>query len=247
MPIFRKKSVIKFVPCINPKEIGDKVSTLICDHVKKNKRTVLGFSAGITVKGLYDKIVLRSKKYKISFEDVVSFNTDEYIDIDKHYQRYSKTNFMRNYLFSKIDIDLKNTNFPSVENYKTYDKRIQKMGGIDLLILTVGPDGYIAFNEPGTKFNTLTHIGELQNNTRTHLMDFFDEKINVPYETVTMGIRSILNAKKIILLAAGPTKAAAISKLFENKYSNLWPLTALLYHKNVTVYADIDACKLMQE
>jgi glucosamine-6-phosphate deaminase len=220
MPVFRKKNTIKFVPCIDSKEIAEKVSTVICDFVMSQKRAVLGFSAGITVKELYDQIALKTKKRKISFEQVISFNTDEYVDVDRRYKQYSKTNFMQNYLFSKIDINLENTNFPYLDNYKNYDKRIQRIGGIDLLILTVGPNGYIAFNEPGTKFNSSTHIGKLENSTRRHLMVFFDEKINVPNEVMTMGIKSILSARKIILLGSGHSKAAAISKLFEGKYSN---------------------------
>jgi glucosamine-6-phosphate deaminase len=219
MSFLRKKNIIKFVPCINPEEIADKVSTIVCNRVKKQKRIILGFSAGVTVKDLYEQIALKAKKNKISFDEVISFNTDEYIDIDSHYKKYSKTNFMNHFLFSHLDIKLENTHFPSLENHKIYDKQIKKMGGIDLLILSVGPNGYIAFNEPNTKFNSLTHVGKLANDTRTHLMNFFDEKINVPTETVTIGIKSILNAKKIILLGDGRFKAAAIDKLFENKYS----------------------------
>lgn len=221
MPFFRKTNVIKFIPCINSEEMTDKVSTVVCDFVHQNKRPVLGFSAGITVKPLYERMALKAKKNKISFTNVISFNTDEYIDIDKRYKKYSKTNFMNNFLFSRIDINLENTHFPSLDNYKIYDKQIQTLGGIDLLILSVGPNGYIAFNEPDTKFNTTTHIGKLENNTRTYLMNFFDEKINVPTEIITMGIKSILNVKKIILLADGHTKAAPISKLFEGKYSSI--------------------------
>jgi glucosamine-6-phosphate deaminase len=220
MPFFRKKKVIKFIPCIDSDEATETVSSIVCDFVNQKKQVILGFSAGATVKKLYEQIALKSKKNKISFENVVSFNTDEYIAINKRYQKYSKTNFMNNFLFSKIDIKLENTYFPTLNNYKTYDEQINKMGGLDLLILSVGPNGYIGFNEPNTKFNSITHIGKLENNTRTHLMIFFDEKINVPTEIITMGIKTILSAKKIILLANGHAKAAAISKLFGGKYTS---------------------------
>jgi glucosamine-6-phosphate deaminase len=93
----------------------------------------------------------------------------------------------------------------------------------------------------------MTHFGELENDTRTHLMEYFDEKINVPYRVITMGIKSILKARKIIVIAVGSAKAAPVSKLFEYKYSTLWPVTSLIFHNDVTLFADIDACRLMQK
>jgi glucosamine-6-phosphate deaminase len=219
MPFFSKKKNIKFIPCIDEKELSTMVSSIICESIKKNPNTVLGLSAGVSVGLLYDCLVRETKKQAIDFSDVTSFNTDEYIDIDKRYQKYSKINFMRNHLFSRVNIKVDNTHFPTIDNYKSYDHDIQKVGGIDLLILSVGPNGYIGFNEPNTKFNSVTHQGDLDNSTRTYLMNFFDEKINVPHRVVTMGIKTILQAKKIILVAIGELKSAPISKLFENKYS----------------------------
>jgi glucosamine-6-phosphate deaminase len=98
------------------KEISEAVSKIICQTVKNNRRSILGFSAGVTIKELYNQLSADVKKQKINFTDVITFNTDEYIDIDKRYKKYSKTNFMRDHLFSRINIKIENTNFPTLDN-----------------------------------------------------------------------------------------------------------------------------------
>jgi glucosamine-6-phosphate deaminase len=154
MPLLQRKKVIKFIPCINYAEINDHVSALVCSLVKKNKNTVLGFSVGITMEDLYNKIITKAHKQKISFKNTITFNTDEYLETHKHHQKHTKTSFMKEHLFSKLDIKLENTNFPTSKNYKTYDKKIKALGGIDLLILTIGVNGYVGANEPDTKFHS---------------------------------------------------------------------------------------------
>jgi glucosamine-6-phosphate deaminase len=219
MALIRKKTVIKFIPCVDKHEIVVRISNAIFDQIKKKNNSVIGFGASLALTDLYDQIAVDFKNNNISFKDVVIINSDEYVDLDHRYTKYSKVESMKNLLFKRTDINLDNTFFPTKENYKTFDKMIHKFGGIDLLVLLPGSNGYIAFNEPNTKLNAKTHISKLENNTRLSMATIFDEKINVPYYAVTIGIKTILESKKIILMASGNSLSVPVSKLFENQYS----------------------------
>ncbi|MDR3329925.1 MAG: hypothetical protein LBS76_01475 [Mycoplasmataceae bacterium] len=241
----RKKTVIKFVPCIDRQEIITSVSNIIFDQVKKKKNSIIGFGAAMGLSDLYDQIAIEFKRRKISFKDVVIINSDEYIDIEQRYKKYSKIELMKNFLFKRTDINLDNVLSPNKENYKTFDKTIRKLGGIDLLILLPGANGYVGFNEPGTKINSKTHISKLENDTRSSLTGIFDEKINVPYYAITIGLKTILESKKIILIASDSSVSAAISKLFEKGYLQIWPITSLIFGEDVTAFVTLEATKLM--
>jgi glucosamine-6-phosphate deaminase len=128
-----------------------------------------------------------------------------------------------------------------------YDKKMKKIGPIDLLVLAIGQNGRLAFNEPKTSRRSKTHEQLLSNSTRRFLIQYFNEKVYVPMKSVTIGLDSIMRAKKIILIASGEQKSATLSVLVNRKYSKLWPATILNYHSNVSIFADIDACKLLMQ
>ena len=131
------------------------------------------------------------------------------------------------------------------ENYLKYDEEIKQNGGIDYQILGIGSNGHIAFNEPGTSFESNVHKVELKESTRIDNSRFFNSLNEVPTSAITMGLKSILRAKRIILIATGVHKAEAIKHLFEGKEDINWPVTILNRHKNVTIFCDKEAASLL--
>ena len=223
-------------------KISEEIAKLIIDLVNENPKAVLGLATGSSPLGVYERLVNACKNNEVSFKDVTTFNLDEYVGLDgQHNQSYRF--FMNDNLFNHIDIDLNKTHVPSgVGNYeesaKEYDNLIEEAGGIDLQILGIGSDGHIAFNEPGTSFNSLTHIAELAESTIKDNSRFFNSVDEVPTKAVTMGLASIMRAKKIVLIATGENKADAIHGLLEGLITEDLPCSILRNHPNVTIYVD---------
>lgn len=223
-------------------KISEEIAKLIIDLVNENPKAVLGLATGSSPLGVYERLVNACKNNEVSFKDVTTFNLDEYVGLDgQHNQSYRF--FMNDNLFNHIDIDLNKTHVPSgVGNYeesaKEYDNLIEEAGGIDLQILGIGSDGHIAFNEPGTSFNSLTHIAELAESTIKDNSRFFNSVDEVPTKAVTMGLASIMRAKKIVLIATGENKADAIHGLLEGLITEDLPCSILRNHPDVTIYVD---------
>lgn len=223
-------------------KISEEIAKLIIDLVNENPKAVLGLATGSSPLGVYERLVKACKNNEVSFKDVTTFNLDEYVGLDgQHNQSYRF--FMNDNLFNHIDIDLNKTHVPSgVGNYeesaKEYDNLIEEAGGIDLQILGIGSDGHIAFNEPGTSFNSLTHIAELAESTIKDNSRFFNSVDEVPTKAVTMGLASIMRAKKIVLIATGENKADAIHGLLEGLITEDLPCSILRNHPDVTIYVD---------
>lgn len=231
---------------ILPKEkLYPEAAKIFIDHVQKHPHAVLGLATGSTPVDMYKELIKANKEGKVSFKDVTTFNLDEYVGLDgTHDQSYRY--FMNDNLFNHIDIDKKNTNvLLGVGDYKKfmneYDQRIADAGGIDIQLLGIGSDGHIAFNEPGTPFDSLTHIAELAPSTIKDNARFFASEKDVPTLAVTMGLQSIMNAKKIVLIATGKNKHEAIKHLLSGELSEDWPCTVLNNHKNVVIFVDEDA------
>lgn len=225
------------------KDIADKIVSLI----KTKERPVLGLATGSTPLPLYEELIKRYKEGEVSFKNVKTFNLDEYIgldDLNDQSYRY----FMNHNLFSHIDIDLNNTYVPNGlikdEDPSYYDKMIKEAGGIDIQVLGIGTDGHIAFNEPGASFDSLTHIEALKESTIKDNSRFFVSIDDVPRYAITMGLKSIMNAREIVLIATGKTKAKVISELKKGIISNDLPASILNKHNNVTIYVDEEANSL---
>ncbi|MBO4819359.1 MAG: glucosamine-6-phosphate deaminase, partial [Firmicutes bacterium] len=186
-------------------EIAKMAAQQYVELLKRKPNAVLGGATGSTPLGLYAELARLNKEGVISFKDVTTFNLDEYVGLDgSHDQSYRY--FMDHNLFDHIDIDKSRTHVPdgiNLENIKTYDAQIEAAGGIDLQILGIGVDGHIAFNEPGTPWDSLTHVVDLEENTREVNSRFFKSIDEVPKQAVTMGIKSIMHARSIILMAIG--------------------------------------------
>ena len=218
------------------------------DLLKRKPNAVLGGATGSTPLGLYAELVRLNKAGEISFKDASSFNLDEYVGLDgSHDQSYRY--FMDHNLFNHIDIDKSRTRVPSgidVSDPAAYDKEIEAAGGVDLQLLGIGNNGHIGFNEPGTPFGSLTHIVELTESTREANKRFFASIDDVPTHAVTMGVKTVMHARSVILMAIGPAKAPIMKEMLEGPVTENVPASVLQLHPDVTVYMDFEAAKLLR-
>ena len=202
---------------------NEQISKLIAEEfikvINAKPNCVLGLATGTSPLKVYAELVKANKEGRVTFKDVATFNLDEYIGLEgTHNQSYRY--FMNENLFNHIDINKERTHvLKGTGDYlayaNQYDKLIADFGGIDIQILGIGSDGHIAFNEPGTPFNSLTHVAELAESTIVDNSRLFNDISEVPTKAVTMGLKSIMNARKIVLIATGKNKAKAIYNLFE--------------------------------
>ena len=223
-------------------EIASKaVAVEIAELIQKNKKIVLGLATGSSPIGVYKELVKMHKNDGLSFKNVITFNLDEYYGIkNKDSQSYHL--FMNQNLFDHIDINKKNIFIPngeisekSVEKYCIdYEKKIDSFGGIDLQLLGIGRTAHIGFNEPGSHENSGTRLISLDPITREDASGDFGGLSSVPYKAITMGISTIMKAKRIILLAWGHKKAKVIQRSVEQKIESNYPSTFLQNHKNCT-------------
>ncbi|MBE6132157.1 MAG: glucosamine-6-phosphate deaminase [Erysipelotrichaceae bacterium] len=235
---------------LTQEEINEVVSNEIIELINNSSKCVLGLATGSTPLGVYKKLVEAYQTNEVSFENVESFNLDEYVGLDST-NNQSYRYFMDHNLFNHINIDINKTYIPSdketSENYyKRYDDKIENHGGIDIQILGIGSNGHIAFNEPGTSFDSLTHIVSLKESTIKDNSRFFNSIDEVPTRAISMGLKSIMNAKRIILIAFGKNKQEAIRCLFEEEANENLPASILKSHPNVTIYCDKEASSLLK-
>jgi glucosamine-6-phosphate deaminase len=218
--------------------VSEKASEIILNCIRENPRIVLGLATGSTPEKTYKLIAQNYKKNKLSFKEVKTFNLDEYLGLENsHKQSYHS--FMKKNLFNKIDINIKNTFFPTeFISPGKYEQQIKDNGGIDLQILGIGRNGHIGFNEPYSSFKSKTRKVSLTKTTIKDNSRFFTNRKEVPVMAVTMGINTIMQAKKIILLASGKNKQKAVLNLITNKISNKNPASILWTHKNVIFLID---------
>jgi glucosamine-6-phosphate deaminase len=225
--------------------IATQVASIIREKQKRKEKCVLGLATGSTPKTLYRELVRMHKEEKLSFKNVITFNLDEYYPIDKRaLQSYNR--FMRINLFDHIDINPKNIHIPNgeiqkdhiKEHCRQYEKMIEDAGGIDLQILGIGNNGHIGFNEPGSGIYSKTRLITLDNSTRITNAYEFANISEVPRLAITMGISTILKAKKIILMAWGSSKAPVIKQSVEDDDSEHVPASLLQNHEDVTFIVD---------
>lgn len=217
---------------------------IIASFLKEKPTAVLGLPTGSTPQKTYKMLADKCKKGEISFKKVKTFNLDEYSGLSPA-DTQSYHFFMNENLFSKTDIDIKNTFFPTdfKPDYENCDKKIEEEGGIDLQLLGIGRDGHIGFNEPGSKFSSKSREISLAKPTIEDNARFFKSIKDVPTKAVTMGVSTIMQAKKIVLIASGEKKSKAIFDALEGKVSTKVPASIIQRHKNVIVILDEQAAK----
>jgi glucosamine-6-phosphate deaminase len=231
-----EKDGLKILQFEKESKAVDYVSNLIVNQIKKKPNSTLGLASGETMIPLYKKLVSLYNNKKINFSKVKTFCLDEYIGAK---ERDTFKFFLEKHFLSKVNVMKVNQNFLSAERYcKDYEKKIEKSHGIDLLILGIGRNGHIAFNEPGSRFNSRTRKVRLMEQTRKVNKKFFRNLKEVPKEALTIGIGTILDAREIILLAFGRSKARAIEASLSGRPRAQWPASALRNHKKVEFVVD---------
>ena len=230
------------------------ISALIAEEfikvINAKPNCVLGLATGTSPLQVYADLAKANKEGRVTFKGVATFNLDEYIGLEgTHNQSYRY--FMNENLFNHIDIDKERTHvLKGTGDYlayaNQYDKLIEEFGGIDIQILGIGSDGHIAFNEPGTPFDSLTHVAELAESTIVDNSRLFNDISEVPTKAVTMGLKSIMNARKIVLIATGKNKAKAIYNLLKGPKTEEVPCSILQDHPDCTIYVDEEAYSLVK-
>jgi glucosamine-6-phosphate deaminase len=227
------------------KYVASIIAQLIRSKQAKNETCVLGLATGSTPKTLYAELVNMHQNEGLSFKNVVTFNLDEYYPIEKDAMQ-SYNNYMHRLLFNHIDIDPKNIHIPNgslpkeeiKEHCASYEKEIEEVGGIDMQILGIGSNGHIGFNEPGSSIYSKTRLINLENSTRLANAYEFSNISDVPRLAITMGISTILKAKKVILLAWGPSKAVVVKKAAERNMTEHVPASLLQQHSDCQFVLD---------
>ena len=220
----------------------------VLEEVVKQGKVTLGLATGSSPVGLYKRLV-EAHKEGLSFKDVQSFNLDEYVGLSKDHDQ-SYYHFMFEHLFKHVDFNLDNVHLPkgegSLEEVAAEYESMLSQNPQDLQLLGIGSNGHIGFNEPGTSFDSTVHVIRLKEETRQDNARFFNSIDEVPHFAITMGIKDILRAKKILLVASGKNKAMAIKEMLEGKIREEVPCTILQNHPDVVVVLDKEAASLIK-
>ena len=227
-------------------EMSRAAADIMADVVKSKPDGVLGLATGSTPVGMYNCLADMCKSGELDFSNVKTVNLDEYYPISPD-NRQSYRYFMNENLFSKININIDNTNVPAGNaedadlECKRYEKLIDSLGGIDIQVLGIGQNGHIGFNEPEEKLYSETHVTGLTESTMQANARFFSEDEVMPDKALTMGMGSIFKADKILVLANGKSKRDAVNQLVSGRITTSCPVTLLNLHKDVTLICDKEA------
>ncbi len=208
------------------------------------KPFVLGLPTGSSPLGMYKELIRLNKKGVVSFKNVITFNMDEYVNLpEDHPESYHS--FMWNNFFSHIDIQKKNVNILDGNakdlqaECENYEKKIKDLGGIELFIGGIGPDGHVAFNEPGSSLSSLTRVKTLTYDTIVANSRFFDNDISkVPKTALTVGVKTVMDARGVLIIVSGHNKARALRKVVEEAVNHMWTVSALQLHPRGIIVCD---------
>ena len=228
--------------------VAKEIADLIRQKQANNEKCVLGLATGSSPIRVYRELVRMHNEEGLSFSNVISFNLDEYLPMEKE-NKQSYHFFMHEHLFDHIDIDPKNVHIPNgtvsgeaiIEHCLDYEKKIKAAGGIDFQLLGIGRTGHVGFNEPGSHHNSATRVITLDHITRVDAAPAFLGINNVPRRAITMGIATVMSARRIVLLGWGSNKAPIIKKTVEGDISSQVPATYLQEHRNCTFVLDTGA------
>ena len=237
---------MKLIIVENYEELSKRAAQIISDAINENPRLVLGLATGGTPLGTYRELIEMYKQGKVSFKQVRTFNLDEYLGLDpahpSSYHHYMFTN-----LFNHIDMNPAQVRIPNglaedlAKECVEYEQAIAAAGGIDLQLLGLGVNGHIGFNEPHTPFGSVTQVVDLAQETIEANARFFERKEDVPRQAISMGIKSIMQARRILLMANGSSKAWAVQRLVQGPVTEEVPASVLQLHPDVTVLVDREA------
>lgn len=232
-------------------EMSKKAANIIASLVTLKPDCMLGLATGSSPIGTYDELVKKYEAGDLDFSEVTTVNLDEYKGLPKENEQ-SYYYFMHEYLFDKVNIDPKNTYLPdgtnlnSEEEANRYEELVKSLGTVDLQLLGLGRNGHIGFNEPGDHFEDGTHCVDLKESTIEANKRFFASADDVPKQAYSMGIGTIMRAKKILLVVSGEEKAQALKDTLYAPISPEVPGTVLRLHNDVTIVADEAALSLIK-
>lgn len=231
---------MKFITTSTYEKLSRQAANILSAQVIMKPDCVLGLATGSSPIGVYKQLIDWYNKGDVDFSRVTSVNLDEYVgltgDHPQSYRYFMQTNF-----FDHINIDPANTYVPNgvasdlEAECTAYDARIQRFGGIDLQLLGIGLDGHIGFNEPGDCFVTATHVADLHESTIKANARFFESENEVPKQAISMGMVSIMQAKKILLIANGQAKKDVLLRAFNGPITPALPASILQLHPDLTV------------
>lgn len=232
------------------KSLSEKAAQIIASQLILKPDSVLGLATGSTPEGLYKELIKLYEENIIDFKDVTTFNLDEYYGMHRHNPQ-SYYYYMRKNLLDHINIEKESIHIPNglASNVKKhcneYEANIKAVGGIDFQILGVGRNGHIGFNEPADEFVAETHLVHLQEETIKDNSRFFENLEDVPSKAISMGIKTIMDAKKILFIANGEGKAKAVYDSIKGPITPRVPASIIQLHSDVTVVVDEEAGKLI--
>lgn len=248
---YKRSETMKIIIADDYKDMSRKAANYLSAQVILKPGSVIGLATGETPIGTYNQLVNWYKKGDIDFSQTKTVNLDEYKGLEEtHEQSYRF--FMNENLFDRINIDKKNTYLPNgmaedeEAECERYNGIIEKLGGIDMQLLGIGLNGHIGFNEPGESFEKMTHCVELTQSTKDANQRLFKPGEKVPEKAFTMGIKSIMQSKHILLIASGANKAEIVKEAFFGPVTPKVPASILQLHNHVTVIVDKDAANYIQ-
>jgi glucosamine-6-phosphate deaminase len=235
------KKLSEWAACYIAKKINNAAPTA-------EKPFILGLPTGSSPLGTYKELIRMYEKGKVSFKNVITFNMDEYVGLPKeHLESYYS--FMWNNFFKHIDIPVENVNIldGNAGNLEAecadYEERIRRAGGIDLFLGGIGPDGHLAFNEPGSSLASRTRVKSLTTDTIIANSRFFGDDVNqVPKTALTVGVGTVMDAREVIIVVNGHNKARALQQAIEGGINQMWTITALQLHPKGIIVCDEAAC-----
>lgn len=233
-------------------EVARYGADVFTSQLQRKAESVLGLATGSTPVALYQELIKRNAAGELSFKDATTFNLDEYLGLHgDHPQSYRF--FMNEQLFNHVDIDKDKTHVPPgdaknpVVACQEYEAKIQAAGGIDIQLLGIGRNGHIGFNEPSSGLTSRTRVKTLTKATIEDNARFFKEDEYQPHLSITMGIGTILDARKVVLLATGANKAQAVKAMVEGPLTAACPASALQLHRDAVVVIDLAAASELQD
>lgn len=232
-------------------EVSYKGANLIAAQIMLKPNSVMGFATGSTPEGTYQELIRRYEKGDISFKDVVSFNLDEYVGLEKD-DPQSYHHYMMHNLHNFTDINKQNIYLPDgkaadlLKECKEYDSKIESYGGIDYQLLGIGTNGHIGFNEPAETISNDTMVISLAQSTIDANKRFFEKEEDVPRQALTMGVGTIFRARKVLMLVTGEGKAEILEKVLFGDITPQVPASLLRMHPDFTIIADEAAAALVK-
>ncbi len=235
----------------NYDKMSEKAALIVGSQIVLHPDSVLGLATGSTPIGMYKRLVEMYKKGTIDFSDVTTFNLDEYYRLPREnegsYFYYMMETFFKHINIKEENIHILDGMVDDIEKEcRDFELKIEEAGGIDIQILGIGTNGHIGFNEPSQNLNTRTSLIDLTENTIKDNSRFFEDKEDMPEKALSMGIASIMKAKKVVLLASGENKAQAIKNMTNGYINTNHPASILQTHQNFTLIVDEDAAKLIK-